>query len=75
MAHTAWHWMLERGEQLAKFPLPTLDAAFLASVMRGLMAMLVLAAGVWIVNGWLARQLLKERRHGRGHRQKRTRSA
>jgi HupE/UreJ protein len=27
VAHTAWHWMLERGEQLAKFPFPALDAA------------------------------------------------
>jgi hypothetical protein len=58
-AHTAWHWMLERGEQLAKFPLPTLDAAFLASAMRGLMAVLILAAVVWIANGWLARHVLK----------------
>jgi hypothetical protein len=59
VAHTAWHWMLERGEQLAKFPLPTLDAALLASAMRGLMAVLILAAVVWIANGWLARYLLK----------------
>jgi HupE/UreJ protein len=58
VAHTAWHWMLERGELLARFPLPTLDAAFLASAMRGLMAVLILAAGVWIANGWLARRLL-----------------
>jgi len=57
VAHTAWHWMLDRGEQLAKFPLPTLDAAFLAGAMRGLMAILILAAGVWLANGWLTRQL------------------
>ena len=57
VVHTAWHWMLERGAQLAKFPLPALDAAFLASAMRGLMAMLILAATVWIANGWLTRQL------------------
>ena len=23
VAHTGWHWMLERGEQLAKFPFPS----------------------------------------------------
>jgi HupE / UreJ protein len=51
VAHTAWHWMLERGEQLLQFPFPSLDAAFLVSVMRGLMAALVLAAGVSLVNG------------------------
>ena len=46
VAHIGWHWMIERGEQLAKFPFPTLDAAFLASAMRGLMAALFLALGV-----------------------------
>jgi len=55
VAHTAWHWMLERAEQLAKFPLPRLDAAFAASAMRGLIAALLLAAGLWLVSGWLKR--------------------
>jgi hypothetical protein len=55
VAHTAWHWMLERGERLAKFPLPTFDAAFLASAMRALMAALVLAGGVALANGLLKR--------------------
>jgi hypothetical protein len=60
MAHTAWHWMLDRGSDLAKFPVPTLDAAFLASAMRGLMAMLVLAGLVWLVSGVLKRWLRVE---------------
>jgi len=55
VAHTAWHWMIDRGEQLAKFPLPRLDAAFLASAMRGAMAILVLAAGVLAANGLVRR--------------------
>lgn len=55
VVHTAWHWMIERGAQLAKFPFPTLDAAFIASAMRGLMAALILAAAVWLANGWLKR--------------------
>jgi hypothetical protein len=55
VAHTAWHWMGERGEQLAKFPFPTLDAAFLAGVMRGLMAVLILATLVWLASGVLRR--------------------
>jgi hypothetical protein len=55
VAHTAWHWMIERGEALAKFPFPTIDAAFLASVTRGLMAALVLGGGVWLANGLLRR--------------------
>jgi len=55
VTHTAWHWMLERGAQLAKFPFPTLDAAFIASVMRGLLAVLILTALVWAANSWLRR--------------------
>jgi len=55
IAHTAWHWMIERGEQLAKFPFPKIDAAFLASAMRGLIAVLVLALAVLLANNWLRR--------------------
>ena len=61
VAHTAWHWMLERGGQLAKFPFPTLDAAFIASAMRGLMAVLILAAAVWAANSWLKRWIARTR--------------
>jgi hypothetical protein len=57
VAHTAWHWMIDRGAELAKFPLPKLDAAFLAGAMRALMAALILAAGVWLVSGLLRRWL------------------
>jgi hypothetical protein len=57
VAHTAWHWMIERGEVLAKFPWPTIDAAFLAGLMRALMAALILAGGVWLANGLLRRWL------------------
>ena len=53
--------MIERGEQLAKFPLPKIDAAFLASAMRGLMAMLILALAVWLANGWLRRWIDAQR--------------
>ena len=55
IAHVAWHWMIERGEQLAKFPFPKIDAAFLASAMRGLMAMMILALAVLLANSWLKR--------------------
>jgi hypothetical protein len=60
VVHTGWHWMLERGEQLAKFPFPKIDAAFLASAMRGLMAILVLAGGVLLANGMLRRWIEAE---------------
>jgi HupE / UreJ protein len=55
VAHTGWHWMIERWEQLAKFPFPTLNAAFFASLMRGLMAALVLVALLWLASGFVRR--------------------
>jgi len=58
VAHTGWHWMLDRGAVLAKFPFPTFDAAFFASLMRGLMAMLILTALVWLASGFMRRFML-----------------
>jgi hypothetical protein len=55
IAHVAWHWMVERWEQLAKFPLPKIDAEFIAGAMRALMAVLILALGVLLAHGWLKR--------------------
>jgi len=43
VAHTGWHWMLERGAILGRFQAPALDAAFLAGAMRWLIAILILA--------------------------------
>src|SRR5206468_12892085 len=60
VGHIGWHWMTERGQQLAKFPFPTIDAAFVASAMRGLMAMLILALGVLLANGLLKRWIRPE---------------
>ncbi len=55
VAHTGWHWMLERGAQWRKFPLPTLDAAAAASLLRWLMVAAVLAGLIWLLDGWLTR--------------------
>ena len=62
VAHTGWHWMLDRGAVLAKFPPPTLDAAFLASLMRGAIAALILVALLWGVSGAMRRLQGKEGR-------------
>ncbi len=47
MAHTAWHWMLERGGRLAQYrwEWPDLTAAFLAGATRGLM-LIVIVLGI-----------------------------
>lgn len=58
VAHTGWHWMLERGADLAKFPWPVFDAAFAAAAMRGLIGVLLVGALAWLANGWLRRWLL-----------------
>lgn len=49
-AHSAWHWMIERGEQLRKFPSPAADAATLASALRWLIALLLFAALAWFAS-------------------------
>lgn len=57
VAHTGWHWMVERGEALRKFPWPVLDAAALAGLLRWLAAGLVIAALVWLADRRLRRWL------------------
>ena len=62
VAHTAWHWMMERAAILAKFPAPHFDAAFIASLMRGAMALLILGAIVWVASGLITRWVEPKRR-------------
>ncbi len=47
VAHTGWHWMTERWSDLAKFPMPSLDAGAIAELLRWAMAAIVLAGLVW----------------------------
>lgn len=49
VAHTAWHWLLDRGALLRRYhlELPALDAALLASVMRGSIVCIAVAAIAW----------------------------
>ena len=51
VAHTGWHWMLDRGHVLAQFHFewPALTAALLASVMRWLMVLLLLGGLLWFL--------------------------
>jgi len=60
VAHTAWHWMIERGTVLRQYRVewPTLDAAFFAGAMRALMLALVIAAAVWGLYG-VSRRVLR----------------
>jgi hypothetical protein len=51
VAHTAWHWMIERWIVLRQFPWPAFDAAALASLLRLLMLIVVAAGLVWLIFG------------------------
>jgi len=51
VAHTAWHWILERWDALRRYTvtLPEFDAAFGASALRWLMALLIVAAAARLI--------------------------
>jgi hypothetical protein len=48
VAHTAWHWMTERGAQLLQFPFPDVDAPMVLMMVRWAMALVAVAALIWI---------------------------
>lgn len=49
IAHSAWHWMIERGETFNQYPLqmPIFDGVFFASAMRWGMMFIVIGAALW----------------------------
>ena len=57
VAHTGWHWMVERWQQLRRFSFewPGWNAAILASALRWTMVVLIVAGGVGITV-WFVRQ-------------------
>jgi hypothetical protein len=52
VAHTGWHWMLERGDRLRQFRFqsPVINAAPIARGVRWLLLVLIVAGLVWVVN-------------------------
>jgi hypothetical protein len=55
VAHTAWHWMIDRWGRLRQYPFewPALNAAPLAVAMRWLMLLVILGGLAWLVFGEL----------------------
>ena len=51
VAHTGWHWMIERWERLRQFRFawPALGAAGLADVTRGLLLLVIAAGLAWLL--------------------------
>ncbi len=62
VAHTGWHWMLDRGERLSQFQFqwPALTAALLARVLWWMMLLAIAGGVVWTVS------LVLRRRNERG---------
>ena len=60
VGHTAWHWMTERADRLRQFPWPALNISLLASAMRWLMLMLIVAGLVWLVRGVLRQRTRRQ---------------
>jgi hypothetical protein len=53
VAHTAWHWMIDRGSTLGayQFSWPAFDLSLLASSMRGLILLLAILGAAWLTRG------------------------
>ena len=49
VAHSAWHWMLERGTTLSlyQFQLPVMDSLFWAAIMRWTMMLIIIIGALW----------------------------
>lgn len=53
LAHTGWHWMIERGAELLQYDLrpPALTLSFWAAVLRWVMLALIVTGAAWILKG------------------------
>ena len=50
MAHTAWHWMIDRGAGLWRYDWPKVTAAGLATLLRWGLGVVSVAAAIWLVS-------------------------
>jgi hypothetical protein len=49
VAHTGWHWTLERGAALGQFQGPSWDASFVAALLRWAVVGMMVGGVVWVV--------------------------
>jgi len=63
IAHTAWHWMLERGARLSQFQFqwPSVNAAVLAAILWWMMLLAVASGLVWMVMAVLSHRRRRDR--------------
>jgi hypothetical protein len=62
VAHTGWHWAIERGEALLQFPAPALNTTLLLTTVRMLMVMVAASALAWLIFGVLFKQRPEQHR-------------
>ena len=57
VAHTAWHWMLERGATLSRYRIewPEIDAAFALALVRAFMLLLIIVGLGWALSAGVKR--------------------
>ena len=51
VAHTAWHWMTERGAVLRGYEIPVPDAATVGMLVAGMLLLLLISGGLWLLTG------------------------
>jgi hypothetical protein len=64
VAHTGWHWMIERAQALRQFRWPAFDVTLLAGALRWLMLLVIVAGLLWLVGTlWRRTEPHREHRH------------
>jgi hypothetical protein len=61
VAHTAWHWMVDRGSALSAYEWPAIDAAFLAAMLWWVMLFVGIGGTIWAVMVMLGQQKTRTR--------------
>ena len=68
VAHTGWHWMLERADRLRQFPWPAPTPAMLAGALRWVMAIVIVLGLVWLALGVIRHRAARTAESARIHR-------
>jgi hypothetical protein len=55
VAHTAWHWAMDRGTALMTYPLPALSLGDMAALIRLLMVIVAAAGLMWLISLWVGK--------------------
>ena len=61
VAHTAWHWMLDRADAMRRFPFhwPVMSADFITTALRWMILTVAIAGVAWIIDGFVRRRAKK----------------